>query len=59
MLAFTATAKVPGTPANCAKILKKVGLKDYEMGKTKVSLRCGQVGSWVLFAFVSCCVLHV
>ncbi len=38
MISFPASARVSGTPANCVKILKKVGLKDYEMGKTKVSV---------------------
>ena len=37
MISFSPMAKVTGTPANCTKILKKVGVKDYEIGKTKVS----------------------
>ena len=36
MISFPSMAKVAGTPANCTKILKKVGVKDYEIGKTKV-----------------------
>ena len=39
MISFSPMAKVTGTPANCTKILKKVGVKDYEIGKTKVSWR--------------------
>ena len=37
MISFSSMAKVAGTPANCTKILKKVSVKDYEIGKTKVS----------------------
>ena len=36
MVAFPLTASIQPSGSNCSKILKIAGLKDWEIGKTKV-----------------------
>lgn len=43
MIAFPVTSRVEATAGNCSKLLKKTGLKEWEMGKTKVGVHvCGR-----------------